>query len=265
MARTPAVEVPDNVLAYLDAQPTLTLATVGAGGVPRATTLTYVNDGLSVFVWMRPETTTARQMQENPIVSLAIDRYAADWRETQGIQAAAEAQVVLNPSELSRVVELFERKYPSLAGSLGSGVSIFRLTPTELQFIDNSNASAGSHGGGVSYARDTVFSVFRDLPEEAIENVAGELKTVQVGEGDVVVRQGAPADKFFIITSRTARRAGSRPWAAASSSARWRSCETRREWRRCAQPSRRRSLRWTVTRSVGSSRSRWEPLATSTR
>jgi hypothetical protein len=198
-ARTPVVEVPENVQTYLDGQPTLTLATVGAGGVPRATTLTYVNEGLSVFVWMRPETTTARQMQENPVVSLAIDRYADDWRETQGIQAACEAQVVLNPTELSRVVELFEQKYPSLAGTLDTGVTIFRLTPTELQFIDNSNASSGMQGGGVSYARDTVFSIFRDLPEEAIESVAGELKTVQVGEGDVVVRQGAPADKFFII------------------------------------------------------------------
>ncbi|MGH2933608.1 MAG: cyclic nucleotide-binding domain-containing protein [Gaiellaceae bacterium] len=192
-------EVPDKVLAYLDGQPTLTLASVGAGGVPRATTLTYVNDRLNVFVWMRPETTTARQIQENPVVSFAVDRYADDWRETQGIQAAAEARVVLNPGELTHVIELFERKYPALAGMLDRGVSIFRLTPTELQFIDNSNASASWPDGGVPYARDTVFSVFRDLPKEAIENVAGELKTVQVEEGDVVVRQGAPADKFFII------------------------------------------------------------------
>jgi CRP-like cAMP-binding protein len=192
------LDLPQHVLQYLDAQPALTLATASRGGVPRATTLTYVNDGVTVYVWTRPDTTTARQMEENPVVSLAIGPYADDWRETKGIQAAAEAQVVLNPTELTRVVALFEQKYPPLAGTLGSGVSLFRITPTELQFIDNAETDTTS-GGGVSYQRDVVFSVFSDLPREEIETVAAKLQTVQVGVGDVIVRQGAPADKFFII------------------------------------------------------------------
>jgi uncharacterized protein YhbP (UPF0306 family) len=195
---TTVLEVPQHILEYLDAQPTLTLATASRGGVPRATTLTYVNEGAIVYVWTRPDTTTARQMEENPVVSLAIDQYADDWRETKGIQAAGEAQVVLNPGELTRVVALFEQKYPPLAGALGSGVSLFRITPTEVQFIDNAETDTSS-GGGVSYQRDVVFSVFRDLPQEEIETVAAKLQTVQVGAGDVIVRQGAPADKFFII------------------------------------------------------------------
>jgi CRP-like cAMP-binding protein len=192
------LDLPQHVLQYLDAQPALTLATASRGGVPRATTLTYVNDGVTIYVWTRPDTTTARQMEENPVVSLAIGPYADDWRETKGIQAAAEAQVVLNPTELTRVVALFEQKYPPLAGTLGSGVSLFRITPTELQFIDNAETDTTS-GGGVSYQRDVVFSVFSDLPREEIETVAAKLQTVQVGAGDVIVRQGAPADKFFII------------------------------------------------------------------
>ena len=192
------LDLPQHVLQYLDAQPALTLATATRGGVPRATTLTYVNDGVTVYIWTRPDTTTARQMEENPVVSLAIGQYADDWRETKGIQAAAEAQVVLNPTELTRVVALFEQKYPPLAGTLGSGVSLFRITPTELQFIDNAETDTTS-GGGVSYQRDVVFSVFSDLPREEIETVAAKLQTVQVGAGDVIVRQGAPADKFFII------------------------------------------------------------------
>ena len=98
------LDLPQHVLQYLDAQPALTLATASRGGVPRATTLTYVNDGVTVYIWTRPDTTTARQMEENPVVSIAIGPYADDWRETKGIQAAAEAQVVLNPTELTRVV-----------------------------------------------------------------------------------------------------------------------------------------------------------------
>jgi uncharacterized protein YhbP (UPF0306 family) len=192
------LDVPQQVLDFLEAQRTLTLATALRSGVPRATTLTYANDGLNVYVWMRPDTTTAQQLEENPVVALAIDRYADDWRETQGIQGAGEARIVLNPDELSRVIGLFEQKYPPLAGSLSSGVSIFRIAPTELQFIDNAEAGSSS-GGGASYPRDVVLSVFRDLPREEVETVAAKLQTIQVAAGDTIVRQGAPADKFFII------------------------------------------------------------------
>jgi len=195
---TPALDVPPQVLSYLDGQLTLTLATATRDGVPRATTLTYTNIGASLYVWTRPETTTARQMEENPVVSLAIDEYTDDWRDTKGIQATGEARVVLNPTELTQVVGLFEKKYPALVGKLTHGVSIFRITPRELQFIDNADAGE-SAGGGVQYQRDIVYSVFHDLPQERVASMAASLQTVQVPAGEVIVRQGAPADKFFII------------------------------------------------------------------
>ena len=68
-------------------------ATASRAGVPRAATLTYVNEGVALYVWTRPETTTARHIEQNPFVSFAIDEYAADWRETRGIQGAGEAQI----------------------------------------------------------------------------------------------------------------------------------------------------------------------------
>lgn len=191
-------DVSPHILAYLDEQPTLTLATASRGGVPRATTLTYVNDGVAIYVWTQPDTTTARQMQENPVVSLAIDQWTPDWREAKGIQAAGEARVVLNTSELEHVAELFAKKYVEFVDVIGPGVSVFRISPTELQFIDNTE-SGESAGGGVSYRRDLVYSVFSGLPPEDGENVAAKLRTMAVAAGDTIVRQGAPADKFFII------------------------------------------------------------------
>jgi hypothetical protein len=65
------LEVPPHILEYLDEQPTLTSATTSAVGVPRATTLTYVNEELGLYVWTRPETTTARHIQENAVVATA--------------------------------------------------------------------------------------------------------------------------------------------------------------------------------------------------
>jgi uncharacterized protein YhbP (UPF0306 family) len=194
MPEETTLEVPPHVLDYLSRQQTLTLATASPRALPWATTLAYVNDGLALYLWTRPETTTARHMEQNPVAAFAIDEFTSDWREIKGIQGSGECHVVLDAEERKRVVELFEQKFPSLAGSLDPSLSFFRLTPTQLQFIDNSSA-----GSGVEFPRDLVYSVFRDLPEQEVETLATQLRTVEVSAGDVVVRQGAPADKFFII------------------------------------------------------------------
>src|SRR5262245_25138176 len=106
-SNSPALDVPGHVLDYLQEQPTLTLATASATGTPRATTLIYVNDGPTVYVWTRPDTATARHMEQNPAVSFAIDEYTSDFRATKGIQATGEASVVLNPAEVKETRQRF--------------------------------------------------------------------------------------------------------------------------------------------------------------
>ena len=198
-SNSPVLEVPGHVLDYLRDQPTLTLATASPAG-PRATTLIYVNDGPTVYVWTRPDTSTAKHMEQNPTVSFAIDEFTADFRGTKGIQGTGEAQVVLNPSEVNQAKARFEEKYPSLGGALSANISFFRISPSELQFIDNSAGEGKDQGhGGVAFNRDLVYSVFRDLPERDASTLAAQLNTLEIEPGAVIVRQGAPADKFFII------------------------------------------------------------------
>ena len=81
-----ASQVPEPVLDYLASQRTLTLATASLDGTPHASTFMYVNDGLSIYLWARPTSTTARQIQANPRVSFAIDEYVEDWNKAKGIQ-----------------------------------------------------------------------------------------------------------------------------------------------------------------------------------
>ena len=197
-SNTPVLEVPGHVLDYLQNQPTLTLATASGAGTPRATTLIYVNEGPTVYVWTRPDTATARHMDQNPVVSFAIDEYTPDFRSTKGIQATGEASVVLNPAEVKETRERFQAKYPALGDALAANVSFFRIAPTELQFIDNTSAG-DTRSGGIDFHRDLVYSVFRELPQQDAETLAAQLNTVEVDAGTVIVRQGAPADKFFII------------------------------------------------------------------
>ncbi len=166
---TPVLDVPPHVLNYLNEQTTLTLATASPTGMPRAATLTYA--------------------------------YAADWRQTKGIQGSGEGRQLLNPDEIRHAVELFQEKFEALTGGLPSNISLFRITPTELQFIDSAGAGGqeAEQALGFDFRSDLVFAVFHSLPQEEVTTIASKLQTMEVDSGTVIVRQGAPADKFFII------------------------------------------------------------------
>jgi uncharacterized protein YhbP (UPF0306 family) len=201
-ADSPTKEVPAEVLDFLRARNTLTLATAAPAGLPHAATMIYVNDGLALYFCTQPETTTARHLEQNPNVSFTIDEYTSDWGKAKGVQGTGEANVLLSPKDISHVVDLFKEKFPSLSDVRTSNLSIFRITPTSVQFINNENRGAATAGQtlGVQWHRSMVYNIFRGLPQRQVETtVAGELDTQQVQAGDVIVRQGAPADKFFII------------------------------------------------------------------
>ena len=199
MAHDPMAQAPPHVLEYLRAEATLTLATATRTGLPHAATMVYVADGITLYFCTRPESTTARNLAQNPAVAFTVDQYSADWAQTRGVQGAGECQVLLNTADIKRVVGLFSERFSFLSQTSTANLSVYRIVPSELRFIDG--AAAGQTGAslGMEYQRSLVYSVFRDLPRQEVEAVAGKLETIQVEAGTTVVRQGAPADKFFII------------------------------------------------------------------
>jgi uncharacterized protein YhbP (UPF0306 family) len=204
MADNAAIELPQHVLAYLGEQKTVTLATASPSGVPRAATLLYVNRGPVMYVWIRPQTTTAKHVEQNPFVSFAIDEYSEDWRQTKGVQGNAECEVVLDGEEIARAALLFGQKFPDVsAGSSTMGIFFLRVQPTQLEFIDNTRAGEkkGSEQFGVEYHRDTILDVVSELPyaEHPSPLIEAQLQTMTAEEGEVIARQGGPADKFLIL------------------------------------------------------------------
>jgi uncharacterized protein YhbP (UPF0306 family) len=200
-AGRPEIELPPHVLEYLEQQSTITLATASPSGVPRAATLLYVNDGPVIYMWIRPKTTTARHVEQNPLVSFAIDQYSEDWRKTKGVQGNGECGVVLGGEDIARAAMMFGQKFPNVAsGSSTMGIFFLKLTATQVQFIDNSQAGEKSaEEFGVDYHADEVLNVFSDLPHHVAGNIEAPLQQVSAAEGEVLARQGGPADKFFIV------------------------------------------------------------------
>ena len=198
-----AVEVPEPVLDYLQQRQTLTLATASPGGVPRASTFLYVNEGPNLYFWTRATTITARQVEQNPIVAFTIDHYTDDLSQTRGIQGIGECSVLLSGEDIARVADLFGQKFPSLSPGSTMSISFFRITPTELDFIDNTASGSGTSGSsgtfGAEFRRDRSYSVLTNLPIQYVETITTTLQGQTAAAGDTIVRQGTPADKLLIV------------------------------------------------------------------
>jgi hypothetical protein len=160
-----------------------------------------VNEGPTLYFWSRPDTTTAKHIERNPVVSFAIDQYAEDLTQTKGVQGQGEAKVLLSGEEIARVAAMFGDKFPDLSPGATMSISFFRVAPTDLEFIDNSSSGADTEGAafGAEFHRERAYSIFADLPLEQIDVIGASLQTMTAEPGEVIVREGGPADKFFVV------------------------------------------------------------------
>jgi CRP-like cAMP-binding protein len=194
-------ELPGPVLEYLSAQNTLTLATASPTGTPHAATFLYVNEGPSLYFWSKASTESSRHIEQNPLVAFTIDDYTDDLTQTRGVQGIGECSVLLSGEQIARVAALFGEKFPSLSPGATMSISFYRITPTEIQFIDNRRSRSLSSPGvfGAEFHRERSYSVFSGLPTQTAKTISASLQLVDAEPDTVVARQGGPADKFFIV------------------------------------------------------------------
>jgi uncharacterized protein YhbP (UPF0306 family) len=201
MSQEQTVEVPQQVIDYLASEKTMTLATATPGGVPYATTLLYVSDGPTIYFWSRASSTAAQHVDQNPVVAFTIDTYGDDLRHVRGVQGTGECSVLLNGVDIARVAELFGEKFPDLQPGATVSISFFRIAPTSLNYIDNTEEGAAAAAGtfGAEFHIRRRFSIFDELPSQQVETVEAEMRTLKRPAGEVIVHAGGPADKFLIV------------------------------------------------------------------
>jgi uncharacterized protein YhbP (UPF0306 family) len=194
-------ELPGPVLEYLSAQNTLTLATASPTGTPHAATFLYVNEGPSLYFWSKASTESSRHIEQNPLVAFTIDEYTDDLSQTRGVQGIGECSVLLSGEQIARVAALFGEKFPSLSPGATMSISFYKITPTEIQFIDNRRSRSLSSPGvfGADFHRERSYSVFGGLPTQTAKTISASLQVVDAVPDTVVARQGGPADKLFIV------------------------------------------------------------------
>jgi nitroimidazol reductase NimA-like FMN-containing flavoprotein (pyridoxamine 5'-phosphate oxidase superfamily) len=131
------------VLTLLDQHRIMTIATLRPDGWPQATTVGYVNDGLTLYFLCGLESQKVANIAHDNRVSLTIDHDADQIMEITGLSMAARATPVSDRDEARRVLSMLPSKYPaqhSLPVPMPEPeqVCIFRLTPVVISVLDYS-------------------------------------------------------------------------------------------------------------------------------
>jgi len=119
----------------------MTIATLRPDGWPQATTVGYVNEGLTLYFLCGPDSQKAQNLALDNRVSLTIDHDVPQVMEITGLSMAARAQPVLDRAEAEKVLRMLPQKYPTqinLPGPMPTAdqVRIFRVTPTVISVLD---------------------------------------------------------------------------------------------------------------------------------
>lgn len=129
------------IMALLDQHRIMTVATLRPDGWPQATTVGYVNEGLTLYFLCGLDSQKAQNLARDDRISLTIDHDTADLMEITGLSMAARAHPVEDRAEAEKVLRMLPLKYPE-AKSLpmkmptADEVRLFRVTPTVISVLD---------------------------------------------------------------------------------------------------------------------------------
>lgn len=136
-------ETKQKILALLDQHRIMTVATVRSDGWPQATTVGYVNEGLTLYFLCGLESQKAKNLARENRVSVTIDHDTADLMKITGLSMAAHAYPVTDQSEAQKVINMLPSKYPDAPPlpfkmPTPDQVRLFRLEPVVISVLDYS-------------------------------------------------------------------------------------------------------------------------------
>ena len=133
----------NKIETLLDQHRIMTVATLRPDGWPQATTVGYVNEGLTLYFLCGLESQKAANLARDDRVSLTIDHDAPQVMDITGLSMAARAQPVVDRAEAEKVLRMLPLKYPeqvSLPSPMPTPeqVRIFRVMPSVISVLDYS-------------------------------------------------------------------------------------------------------------------------------
>ena len=127
------------ILGILDGHRIMTVATNRPDGWPQATTVGYVNDGLTLYFLCSPQSQKAHNLARDSRISLTIDHDTSDPMAILGLSMAAQADAVTDPTEIAKALTMLPRKYPEYAAfpmPKPEETVVFRGLPKVISVLD---------------------------------------------------------------------------------------------------------------------------------
>jgi len=136
-------EIRRKILALLDQHRIMTVATLRPDGWPQATTVGYVNEGLTLYFLCGLDSQKASNLARDDRVSLTIDHDTPNLMAITGLSMAGRAHAVNDRAEAEKVLRMLPLKYPDappLPMKMPSAdeVRLFRIAPTVISVLDYS-------------------------------------------------------------------------------------------------------------------------------
>ena len=134
-------EIRQKIQTLLDPHRIMTVATLRPDGWPQATTVGYVNEGLTLYFLCGLDSQKARNLALDDRVSLTIDHDTSDLMTVTGLSMAGHARAVTDRAEAEKILRLLPQKYPdsaplSIPMPGPDDVRLFRVTPKVISVLD---------------------------------------------------------------------------------------------------------------------------------
>ena len=138
-------DLAERVENFLDLHHVMSLATLGPDGA-HAANLFYARDGLTLFWVSDGDTRHSRHIAADPRVSATVAPDYADFAAIRGVQIRGRAEHVTATMQRIRLLALLAARYaflgrmaeaPAKLRAAYERTQVYRLTPAEIVFIDN--------------------------------------------------------------------------------------------------------------------------------
>jgi nitroimidazol reductase NimA-like FMN-containing flavoprotein (pyridoxamine 5'-phosphate oxidase superfamily) len=131
------------ILSLLEAHRIMTIATLRPDGWPQATTVGYMNEGLTLWFLCGLESQKAKNLAYDNRVSITIDHDTPDIMSITGLSMAARAHRVSDRAEAEKVIAMLPLKYPDAPPATAQmkmpapeDVALFRVVPEIVSVLD---------------------------------------------------------------------------------------------------------------------------------
>lgn len=130
----------DFILNIIDHGKDLTLATIRPDGYPQATTVSYANDGMTIYVGIGKESQKANNIRHCNKVSLTINSAYVDWNHIKGLSIGAIAELMNDPEQIKHAGACMIKRFPQIADWTQSAqvanVALVKITPQVISVLD---------------------------------------------------------------------------------------------------------------------------------